>query len=287
MQRNFFITTIASSILLLLLIVPLGALSHSLKFSAGSILYFALTLYFLIKYPDRKLNVATVMLMPVLLIYIPLHAASFHATILSIPSSVAPLIGIIGAISATKSKGLGIVSALLIVIITCYVQFYGYDRWINFLSYGPPVNERIALPELSFRTKNGEAFGNELFRGKVVVLDFWTTTCGACFQEFPKLQLLSNTYSGSDQVNIYAVNIPLKRDTVNQSYKMLEKFQFSFANLNSNDSLIMKKLNIQFVPMTFIVVDGVIKFIGDIEDVNDKIEGFIKPNHLKFGTIAN
>lgn len=35
-------------------------------------------------------------------------------------------------------------------------------------------------------------------RGKVVVLDFWTTWCGACIASFPKIQQLQDRYRNSD-----------------------------------------------------------------------------------------
>jgi hypothetical protein len=49
------------------------------------------------------------------------------------------------------------------------------------------------------------------YQGKVVVLDFWTTTCGACLAAFPKMQELVNNYK-NENVAFFFININRFKD---------------------------------------------------------------------------
>jgi peroxiredoxin len=42
-------------------------------------------------------------------------------------------------------------------------------------------------PEVRFATLSGEAFSTSDLRGKVVMVNFWATSCVACVKEMPKL----------------------------------------------------------------------------------------------------
>ena len=42
-------------------------------------------------------------------------------------------------------------------------------------------------PEARFTTLSGETFSTAGLRGKVVLVNFWATYCGACLKEMPKL----------------------------------------------------------------------------------------------------
>jgi thiol-disulfide isomerase/thioredoxin len=134
------------------------------------------------------------------------------------------------------------------------------------------------LPTITLVDREGRLLGNEIFKNKIVVLDFWNTSCGACFQKFPLLQELSNNYIKSN-VEIYAVNVPLKRDTANQSFQVLEEWNFTFKNLNANES-ITEAMNVEYFPTTFIVVNGIITFKGDLLHVNSQLEKLLNHKQL-------
>jgi len=46
---------------------------------------------------------------------------------------------------------------------------------------GPKTKE--AAPRFNAKTLEGEKFNNESVKGKVVLLEFWTTWCVYCFEE--------------------------------------------------------------------------------------------------------
>lgn len=64
----------------------------------------------------------------------------------------------------------------------------------------------------------------EEYRGKLLILDFWASWCGACLHNFPKLEMLKEEYG--DDVNFVLINPVVYRDDLDQlnnTYQMLEK----------------------------------------------------------------
>ncbi len=57
-------------------------------------------------------------------------------------------------------------------------------------------------PDFSLVNLNGEKVSLSDFRGKVVVLTFWATWCGACHKQIPALQELYRAYKDKDVVVI-------------------------------------------------------------------------------------
>ncbi len=54
------------------------------------------------------------------------------------------------------------------------------------------------LPTLAFVDGAGAAFGNEVFKGKVTLLNLWATWCVPCRKEMPELSQLQKDLGGAD-----------------------------------------------------------------------------------------
>ncbi len=51
-------------------------------------------------------------------------------------------------------------------------------------------------PEVNFKTLGGENISTSDLRGKVVLVEFWATSCVTCVEEMPKLVATYNKYRG-------------------------------------------------------------------------------------------
>jgi|TARA_Y100000031_G_C8182847_1_gene367387 thiol-disulfide isomerase/thioredoxin len=77
------------------------------------------------------------------------------------------------------------------------------------------------IPDYSFIDTYGIELNSGNLKGKVVIFNFWFTTCGGCLKEIPELNILVNKYSKNDDVvfiapalnDIYTINNFLKDRT--------------------------------------------------------------------------
>jgi thiol-disulfide isomerase/thioredoxin len=63
-----------------------------------------------------------------------------------------------------------------------------------------------AAPRFSATTTHGEKFNNDSLKGKVVLLEFWTTWCGYCLQEAGFVDRINDAYLNKGLV-ILAINV--------------------------------------------------------------------------------
>jgi thiol-disulfide isomerase/thioredoxin len=68
-------------------------------------------------------------------------------------------------------------------------------------------------PRFNATTTGGERFNNDSIKGKVVLLEFWTTWCGYCLQEAGFVDRINDAYVNKGLV-ILAVNVGESKKTV-------------------------------------------------------------------------
>jgi thiol-disulfide isomerase/thioredoxin len=93
-------------------------------------------------------------------------------------------------------------------------------------------------------------------RGKVVVVDFWSTTCNPCIREFPNLVKLNEKYGtkGFAAVSVSTDSDPEAADTQAQVLKFLRSRKATFSNLllNEKEDVWNEKLGNKGVPIVFV-----------------------------------
>lgn len=95
----------------------------------------------------------------------------------------------------------------------------------------------------------GDTITLDYFEGKVLVLDFWNTTCGLCFQKFPQLEKLHKQFENDPNVLVLAVNSPLKRDPADKAKAVMEDLGYSFGNLYALDTETAADFDIHYFPV--------------------------------------
>lgn len=138
-----------------------------------------------------------------------------------------------------------------ITLISCFILIK------IFLVNGVITNNNIQILTLSSETSSFQTLYNENFKGKVVYVDFWGTTCGPCLQEFrdftkplkDKYKLRSDiSYLYVAQGNEYMWHEQIKKYDVTGAHL--------FVNLNQYEDLYKQSTNDSIVLMPhYLIID--------------------------------
>lgn len=120
-------------------------------------------------------------------------------------------------------------------IITGYLFWYNYINNGTFTGY---TNEKATYNWYTY-TGSYDTLKADFYKDKIVLFDFWNTTCGVCFIKFPDLERLYQKNKDHPRFVLQAVNIPLpQRDTIGKAFHMIdEKKRYTFPVVVGNEAL--------------------------------------------------
>lgn len=142
------------------------------------------------------------------------------------------------------------------------------------------------LPVFSLADMNGKAVSLDDYRGKVVVLNFWTKTCGPCLEEMPDLVELTKVLASRSDVAVVTVSTDDGPDDIRDTLKaVLHDEKTPFPILFDPDAKIVGgKFGTHLFPETwFIDKRGVIRarFDGARDWTNPAVVELI--DQIRFG----
>lgn len=151
---------------------------------------------------------------------------------------------------------------LIFSIISSYYILPNYFQFYTRYKYKKDTTKIIYdFPNISYIDNNKEIV--TLDKEKIIVLDFWTTSCGVCFEEFPLYSDLASKYENDNRIEFYAVNVPLKRDIFEKSVEMIQKHNYSFKSIYvSSEQEAKEKLNLYAYPEIMIIKNNTILYQG-------------------------
>jgi thiol-disulfide isomerase/thioredoxin len=135
-----------------------------------------------------------------------------------------------------------------------------------------PMIDSTSIPSNDPLLLNGRITTLSAFRGQKVILDFFSSSCVACFQSFPKLDSLQRKYDGKVKILL----VGKLDDRIERMYRRFEsklKLQLDVVF----DSLLWRHLTTQTVP-TYVWLDEkgrTISITGPAEVTDRNIEQFI------------
>ena len=233
--------------------------------------YFYLTFFFL-KVFNKKLSalsIITVTFSTILLLQSFTIYTWFIWDGFGIPAVTAHCLAVICAYFYFKSETPK--NILPFVLSSCFVIFMffqGWDYWIHKVQYGAftgKVSYNLPVKFVGLDEQKN-LIGDDDFQNKIVLLDFWHTRCGVCFEKFPQLQTAYENYQNDPDVMILAVNKPIEEDKPNQAFEMIREEGYSFSVVITKDADLAEKFGVKGYPTTFVINrNGQIVYKGDIE----------------------
>jgi peroxiredoxin len=134
-------------------------------------------------------------------------------------------------------------------------------------------------PAFSLKDARGATVTLESLRGKVVVLNFWTKTCGPCLEEMPQLAELSKIVRDRPDVVVLAVSVDDGPEDVKPTLQTVLREEPPFGVLFDPDSSVVgARYGTRLFPETwFIDKRGVIRsrFDGAREWANALVVDYI------------
>jgi len=116
-------------------------------------------------------------------------------------------------------------------------------------------------PDFTLNDRQGHPYTLSEHRGHVVVLNFWTITCGPCVEEMPKLDQLAQLVGPWEDVEVVGVSIDSGWDEVARIMPPNPHINYLFDPTNS---VVGPEYGSNLFPETWIIdKDGVIRFRYD------------------------
>lgn len=158
------------------------------------------------------------------------------------------------------------------------------------------------MPELSLQyvmnNKTGKTKLSD-FKGKLIILDFWSTICSDCIHDFPRMEALQKTFG--EKIQIFTVNVAESEESINKARRfpyfknvVLPDLPGIVANPKDStnedwkNSQLFRMLPNRGVPYhVWIDQAGIIRLMGGHENTNEKsIENFLagKPSYASRST---
>lgn len=156
--------------------------------------------------------------------------------------------------AAVKGVVLGVVLALTITTAgsLLFSSFFSMNSQSSrsSLSFYSDEEKHIILKSI-----NGEEIDLSKEDGKITVLNFWASWCPPCKAEIPELneflEILS-TYSLTDKVSFYTVNLTSSEKNLGDVKKMIDSYGIFFPVLLDSSGAVQQRFFVSSVPTTII-----------------------------------
>ena len=148
------------------------------------------------------------------------------------------------------------------------------------LSSSPSPREGFFAPDFTLDTLQGEQVKLSGLRGKVIVVNFWTTWCPPCRAETPALEMSYEAYKDLDVV-ILGVNLT-DQDSLKEVESFVQEFGLTYPILLDRDGAVGLLYQLSGLPTTFFINrEGIIRTVvigGPMSEtsIRSKIEALLK-----------
>lgn len=113
------------------------------------------------------------------------------------------------------------------------------------------LTSSVAAPAVTFIALNGDKITTESLRGKVVMVNFWATSCTTCVKEMPQMVETYNKFKGQ---GLEFVAVAMQYDAPNYvlNYTETRKLPFKVA-MDSGGDIAKSFGDVALTPTTFVI----------------------------------
>lgn len=134
------------------------------------------------------------------------------------------------------------------------------------LFFGLSLLKKESAPPVSFRMIDGQQVSTQDLRGKVVLVNFWATSCSTCIQEMPEMV---QTYNKYRERGLEFVAVAMSYDPPNYVLNFAQTRELPFkVALDTDGSVAQSFGDVKLTPTTFLIdKDGNIikRYVGTPE----------------------
>jgi peroxiredoxin len=113
------------------------------------------------------------------------------------------------------------------------------------------VKTKPLAPQVTYISIKGDKIGPEQLRGKVVMVNFWATSCVSCVREMPQMV---ETYNKFKAQGLEFVAVAMKYDPPNYVINFTETRQLPFTvALDSGGDIAKSFGDVSLTPTTFLI----------------------------------
>jgi peroxiredoxin len=105
-------------------------------------------------------------------------------------------------------------------------------------------------PDFNLTDLNGQSVSLSSLKGKYILLNFWSTTCGPCVEEMPYFQSLHNDWSAGAESVVITVSLGESSGTVKN---FMQENNYNFPVLLDSQYSAAEKYAVQYTPTSFFI----------------------------------
>lgn len=139
-----------------------------------------------------------------------------------------------------RVAGLSIIQTMAILAVLGVILFFALS-----------LLKKELAPETTFKTLQGEAITTASLRGKVVMVNFWATSCTTCVQEMPEMV---ETYKKYRERGFEFIAVAMSYDPPNYVLNYSETRQLPFKVALDTDGEVARSFgDVKLTPTTFLI----------------------------------
>ena len=113
------------------------------------------------------------------------------------------------------------------------------------------ISQKPKAPDVTFTTLQGNKLSLDSLRGKVVLVNFWATSCPGCIKEMPQLITTHTKYHAQD---FETIAVAMSYDPPNYVVTYTEKNALPFTvSLDINGEIAQAFGNVKLTPTSFLI----------------------------------